>query len=412
MAPDLVQRETYNKLSDVPFAHRVERLENTLRYLRDNQATVLELLTEFSTRRSAEYELQAAISTLEGAVDEVLDQRPGRVSRMTVFMPSNMILYSYVLYLLVPSLFVEQIQFRPSSSVKSQLVQLHRILEPAHRLPISLKDVSQRRFLEECALPADAVVFTGAYQNAEEIRARLKGDQLFLFLGQGINPFVVAFDADLDLAVEDAVEIRLQNSGQDCLGPDVFLVDESVLAPFVEKLFGRLNQLRFGDYADSSADYGPIYYEKTLDVVSQYLLRNQAHIVHGGTLDFRARRVEPTVLLRDLQEGFKPTEFFSPIFNVVGYQDEEMLGNTLASSPFSERAMGASVYGGERRMTEVLRKKHTVTLNTSLLSIDDGNSPFGGYGPMANYIAYDGQIHARPILISQAVADLLPQKGK
>lgn len=220
----------------VSFPERIRNLGDTINFLRDEQSRIEDLLTEISDRRSVSYELRSAISTLEGAAEEVATYNPPRLDRLAVFMPSNVLLYSYVLYLLVPSLFVHRTDFRPSSSVKSQAVRLHRMLHEVHGLPVMLQGVSQTRFVQDIVPSAEVVVFTGAYQNAEEIKGNLRGDQLFLFLGQGLNPFIVTAEANLDLAVRDAIAIRLLNSGQDCLGPDVFFVERCVLSDFVTKL--------------------------------------------------------------------------------------------------------------------------------------------------------------------------------
>ncbi|MGW2377355.1 hypothetical protein [Kitasatospora sp. NPDC001683] len=77
------------------------------------------------------------------------------------------------------------------------MARLHAMLAPVHGLPVELATTSQRDFLEEEARRADVVVFTGACRNAEQVRARHAPGQLFLFLGSGVNPFVVAPGADL-----------------------------------------------------------------------------------------------------------------------------------------------------------------------------------------------------------------------
>lgn len=411
--PYLVQNWTEQKRNQVPFPDRVESLERTIRFLKENPSPVMEILTEISLYRFALYELNAAISTLEGALHEVSTYRPPQLNQMAVFMPSNVNFYSYVLYLLVPSLFVEEIHFRPSSQVKDQLIRLHQLLRDVHRLPIEIQPISQRKFIKQHVSQADLIVFTGAYKNAEEIKLKLNKEQIYLFFGQGVNPFVVAPGADIELAVSDAIDIRLLNSGQDCMGPDVLFVHESHLPTFTEILTNKLDSLRFGYNTDTEADWGPIYYDSTLELTSQYLHRHHSDIIRGGTVNFRSRIVEPTVLLRDIEEDFEIVEFFSPVFNVVCYRDEGKLIDLLRSGFFMERALGASVYGKADEVVEVLKKRHTVTINETLLSIDDGNSPFGGYGPMANYISYNEKISFKPILVSQAVGECLrAEKGE
>ncbi|MFH9246060.1 aldehyde dehydrogenase family protein [Streptomyces lydicus] len=385
--------------------HRAAAVHRVRDFLVNDADTVHELLCEISTHRAARYEIESTVATLDGALDEVAAHRPGRVPRLAAFMPSNVILYSYALYLLVPALYTDRLVFRPSSRVKDQMRRLHTLLAEQHGLPIELTTASQRDFLHDHVLPADVVVFTGAYANAEQIRARLSPGQLFLFLGSGVNPFVVAPGADVERAARDAIAIRVLNTGQDCLGPDLFSVHEPLLEPFVDALVSELKGLRYGPYTDPDADFGPIFYDSALEDGAQFLARHRGDIVHGGHVDFRGRRLDPTVVVgEEVTPRTHVPEFFAPIFNVASYRDEDALATTLTTGMFTERALGSSVYGHAPRLVEALRRRTTVTLDTTLLSIDDGNAPFGGYGRMANYISDGHEVRAEPVLISKAVA--------
>ncbi|MFE9464605.1 aldehyde dehydrogenase family protein [Streptomyces virginiae] len=397
----------------VPDPGRLEALRAVRDFLAGNPGAVHDLLCEISTHRAAGYEIEATIATLDGALAEFETYRPGRVPRLAVYMPSNVVLYSYALYLLVPALYADRLVFRPSSQVKDQMGRLHRLLAAHHGLPIELTNASQREFLREHVRPADVVVFTGAYRNAEQIRPQLSPGQLFLFLGSGVNPFVVAPGADLARAARDAVEIRMHNAGQDCLGPDLFCVQEDLLDEFLDLLVTELKALRYGPYTDPDADYGPVFYDGALEEAAQFLARNRRNIVHGGHVDFRERRMEPTVVVGEEVTPRTPVpEFFAPVFNVVGYRDPEVLAATLTTAVFTERALGSSVYGDAPALADALRRRTTVTVDTTLLSIDDGNAPFGGYGRMANYITDGTQMWTEPVLVSKAVAEHLPAAGR
>lgn len=392
----------------IPFANRVDALRAVRRYVAENEDAVMKILTEISPHHTAGAEIRSFLATLDGAEEEIRRVRPGCVPRTAVFMPSNIPLYSYALYMLVASLYSDSIIFRPSSEIKIQMQRLHDLLAPVHGLPIEFFELSQRKFVTGPVREADLIVFTGNYSNAETIREGLAEDQLFLFFGHGINPFVIAPDADLARAVQDVTKIRLYNSGQDCFGPDVVFAPQGRTEEFVDLLSAKLTSLRFGQNSDPAVDYGPICYDSALVKCSDYLVRHVRHIRHGGRIDLLSRRIEPTVLLWGFDDKIPLDEMFAPVFNVVSYPSARRLRERLSGPYFSERALGAMVYGNDPETVEVLAKRHQTCVNHTLLDAEDGNRPFGGFGMRANYIAYGGERHAEPLLISQAVAQNLP----
>lgn len=392
----------------VPFADRADALRAVRRYVADNEDVVMRILIEISPHHTAEAEIRSFLATLDGAEEEIHRVRPGCVPRTAVFMPSNIPLYSYALYMLVASLYSETITFRPSSAIKSQMQRLHALLAPVHGLPIKLFELSQRKFVTGPVREADLIVFTGNYSNAETVREGLAEDQLFLFFGHGINPFVIAPDADLAHAAHDVTKIRLHNSGQDCFGPDVVFAPQGRTEEFIDLLSAKLTSLRFGQNSDPAVDYGPIFYDSALVNCSDYLVRHVSRIRHGGRIDLPSRRIEPTVLLWDFDDKIPLDEMFAPVFNVVAYPSARRLRERLASPYFSERALGAMVYGNDPETVKILTERHQTCVNHTLLDAEDGNRPFGGLGMRANYISYGGERHAEPLLISQAVAQNLP----
>lgn len=388
-------------------AQRWPALVRVADLLEERHDEVVTLLTSVIGHRCAEEEIAATITTLRGAREEIELFRPDTVSSTAVFMPSNIPLYAYALYVLVPALYSERVVFRPSSHIRQACVALHEFLQPVHGLDVTLNDGTQREFLDGPVAESSVVVFTGTYANAETIRATLRPEQLMLFFGQGINPVVIGRSADIDRSADDVVSIRMINNGQDCFGPDVVLVHDDVADEFVAAVRSRLTRLRYGPYVDPSADYGPLLYDAALGTAVSHLHRAADAIVHGGSVHLRERHLEPTVLRRPLPAKLTCDELFAPIFNVVTYADDAALHRVLRSPYFEERAMGAMVYGVEPATIDLLRERHQVCVDTTLLSEDDGNRPFGGRGIRANYVAIDGTRRAEPLLVSKAISDHL-----
>jgi aldehyde dehydrogenase (NAD+) len=385
---------------------RAIAIENLLSFLTNRRDDVLEILTDVTSYSAATAELRASFKALKGAILEIEQRRPKPAERMAVFMPSNIVLYSYVLYLVIPSLYVRQIDFRPSSYVAETTAKLHALLSLAHGLPLRFQRTSQREFVEGTVQLSNIVVFTGAYANAEKIKSQLRKDQLYIFFGHGVNPFIAGERAEIEMAVHDLVGARMFNTGQDCMGPSAVFVHQSIADEFLRTLQNRLKGLAFGSRKDPKADYCPIFYPSTLDMLSQYLMSNSKFISVGGVVDYSVSKIEPTVLYSSLKKKPDIIELFGPVFNVISYGGDNSLKDELSGAFYKDRAMGASVYGNDS-LAEFLRPNHMVSVNATLFDIEDGNSPFGGFGPMANYVQYRGRLKVAPILISQMVADLM-----
>ncbi|WP_137791860.1 aldehyde dehydrogenase family protein [Bacillus sp. E(2018)] len=386
---------------------RKETLDRTIEYMENNRKAIEDILLEISTYRTVEEEFETAIRTLKKGYMEVEMNQPPTINKMSVFMPSNLILYSYVLYLLIPSYYTKEIEFRSSNQVIDQVRRLHDLLKQAHELPITLLELSHRQYMKRSALEAEVVVFTGTYQNAEQIKSQFRNEQMFIYFGQGVNPFILLETADIEKAVHDLIQARMFNTGQDCMGPDVVYVPVNVRKEFTDYLVNSLKNLKFGDNQDPFADYGKMFYTSTLESIGEYLNQHSQFIEHGGTIDFWNKVIEPTVITSSLKDNLEIEEFFSPIFNVVTYEEVDELKKIVQESYFRERAMGASVYGtDDNGLVDVLRRKHVVSINETLFAIENGNEPFGGYGPMANYVYYKNQLHIKPLLISNVLREL------
>ncbi|MEV8604081.1 aldehyde dehydrogenase family protein [Streptomyces griseoviridis] len=286
---------------EIPFADRLAILRNVAELLRTRRDEVLQILFESCNYRTAVGEIEVSIATLEGAEQEMARFRPPRLEQLAVLMPSNIPLYSYILYLLIPSLYSDRLVFRPSGRISSQTERLHKLLGEAHGLPIVLRQSGQRDFLRNDVTGSQVLVFTGAFENAEKIRGQLRKDQLFLYFGQGINPFVVGPDADVGKAVDGALRARMLNSGQDCFGPDVYFVHTSVSSQFFNLLSRRVRSLKHGRHEDPTADYGSMYYLDAFEGALAHLVDDRVYILVGGRADLTEGHLTPTVLVRPVE---------------------------------------------------------------------------------------------------------------
>ncbi len=396
-------------LSPIAFSDRLTALQDLVKLLSERRSEILRILTEVSNHKTASDEIDASIEALEGAVAEVIRYAPPAVDQIAVLMPSNIPLYSYILYLVIPSLYSRRLVFRPSRMIEDQTRKLHELLSAEHGLPIVLDGSGQREFMETQGMRSDVLVFTGTYDNAEKIRAGLPKDKVFCFFGQGVNPFIVGADANLGKAVDGLLQVRMLNSGQDCFGPDVVFVHASISAHFCNLLCRKVESLRYGPLDDPLADYGAMFYQEAFESTLDYLRSNRDYLAAGSQANFMESHLRPTVLIHPTDTTFLPPELFAPVFNVVPYTSEEWLHGMLKHAYFAERAMAATVFGTMPDTVELLRPRHTVSVDETLIEVEDGNKPFGGKGIRANYVAVGKKRHAEPLLLSKAIADHLPR---
>jgi acyl-coenzyme A synthetase/AMP-(fatty) acid ligase/acyl-CoA reductase-like NAD-dependent aldehyde dehydrogenase len=397
-----------DELASIPFADRVAQLAAVAEVLRTRRDEVVQVLTEVCNYKTAYGEVDASIGALEGAAAEVKEYGPRAIEQVGVLMPSNIPLYSYVLYLLIPSLYSKRVVFRPSRRIEDQTRKLHELLSGTHGLPIVLDDSDQAEFLNGEGARSDVLVFTGTYRNAEKIRLGLRRDQLFLYFGQGVNPFIVGPGSDLRKAVDGLLRVRMLNSGQDCFGPDVVFVHTSISAQFCNLLCRRVSGLRHGRFEDPAAEYGSMFYLDAFDSSLEYLRKNREYLAAGGEVNFVDNHLRPTVLIQHAETKVTPPELFAPIFNVVPFTSHEWLHEMVDHPYFEERAMAATVFGHMPETVELLRRRHTVSINETLIEVESGNAPFGGTGIRANYAAIGKKRYAQALLLSKAVADHLP----
>jgi alpha-ketoglutaric semialdehyde dehydrogenase len=146
----------------------------------------------------------------------------------------------------------------------------------------------------------------------------------------GKNPIVVLADADLDLAVESAVQGAFGSTGQRCTATSRAVVAESIADEFVERLEARTAQLVVGNGLDPKTNVGPSVDESQLGTVLKYVdagRREGARLVLGGErLQDNGRDrgyfVAPAIFDRvEPQMAIAQDEIFGPVLSVIRAPD-------------------------------------------------------------------------------------------
>jgi succinate-semialdehyde dehydrogenase/glutarate-semialdehyde dehydrogenase len=184
----------------------------------------------------------------------------------------------------------------------------------------------------------NAVSLTGSTEVglsvAQAAAATLK--HVSLELG-GNDPLIVFDDADMELAVEEAVKGRVQCAGQTCCAPKRFLVQNSVKAEFVERVLARMDNVRLGSPLDEATDLGSLISIRAAEIAEAQLAQavsQGAKLLRGGHA-FDKSYFEPTVLVdvRPDMDIAKDLEVFAPVMPIIGFDSmEEAIRISNASS--------------------------------------------------------------------------------
>jgi succinate-semialdehyde dehydrogenase / glutarate-semialdehyde dehydrogenase len=142
----------------------------------------------------------------------------------------------------------------------------------------------------------------------------------------GSDPFIVMPSAELDKAVETAVQARVINNGQSCIAAKRFIVHQQIADQFEKKFVARMAVLKIGDPMDAVTDVGPLATSdglKSLEKQVQKTVDMGARVLLGGKrLDRKGNFYAPTVLA-DIPKGSPAfeDELFGPVASLYRAKD-------------------------------------------------------------------------------------------
>ncbi|MGC1172333.1 aldehyde dehydrogenase family protein [Polaromonas sp.] len=187
----------------------------------------------------------------------------------------------------------------------------------------------------------NALSFTGSMATGERIlqSAAARRAKVQLEMG-GKNPLVVLADADLDQAIECAVQGSYFSTGQRCTASSRLIVEEPVHDAFVARLRNRLAGLKVGHALERGIDIGPVVDRGQLEQNQSYLdiARNEgAEHVWGGELLERptpGHYMSPALFLARPEHRVAREEIFGPIACVLRADDYEHALALANDTPF------------------------------------------------------------------------------
>lgn len=226
------------------------------------------------------------------------------------------------------------------------------------------------------------ISFTGSVPTGRVI-SQLAGKNLTpvsLELG-GKSPLVVFADADLDAAVEQAVE-QYDNAGQVCLAGTRLLVEESVCEKFQEKFLEKTRAIVQGDPRDETTDIGPQISREHFERIDGFVRRAKddgAEVLLGGgpNDELGGLYYRPTLFV-GAPEGSEilTDEVFGPVLTLQSFRDE---AQAIELANGTEYGLSATLYTGDRDRAERVSDRLVAgTVWVNCFFVRDLQAPFGG----------------------------------
>ncbi|MDX8360648.1 NAD-dependent succinate-semialdehyde dehydrogenase [Cytobacillus sp. IB215316] len=206
--------------------------------------------------------------------------------------------------------------------------------------------------------------------------------KLSLELG-GHAPFIVTAQADIDRAVEGAIQSKFRNAGQACVASNRFYIHEDVIENFTARLVERTSRLTLGNGLKNNIDIGPLINENAIAKVMYHIedaVAKGASILTGGKKisEEKGHYFQPTVVGNVTDDMVcMQDETFGPLAPITSFKTIEEVVNRANSSQY-----GLAAYVFTTSLDEATFFMNN--LEYGVIGVNDGlpsaaQAPFGGY---------------------------------
>ena len=220
----------------------------------------------------------------------------------------------------------------------------------------------------------------------------------------GNAPFVVFEDADLEEAVQGAIASKFRNAGQTCIASNRFLIEESIVPEFVERLQTKLAALNVGNGFDEQTDIGPMIAPTAVHKI-QRLLQHALGLgakLHLGSVPTESSLFVAPIVLSGVSSEMNiwKEEIFGPVVSIASFQTEE---EALRMANDTEYGLASYLYTSNAariwRFSENLEfgMVGVNTGNISNASIPFGGIKYSGFGREGGRQGLDEYLHTKYI---------------
>lgn len=226
------------------------------------------------------------------------------------------------------------------------------------------------------------ITFTGSTPVGKQLAA-LAGQhmkRMTMELG-GHAPFIVADDADLELAIKIAGATKFRNAGQVCISPTRFLVHDAVADEFARGLTERAQALKVGDGLSEGTQMGPLANPRRIDAMEKLTkdaIQRGAKLLTGGARGASQGNFwQPTVLADvPLDARMLNEEPFGP---VAAIRRVKNLDEAIAEANRLSYGLAAYAFTRSLKNADLLtRRVESGMLWVNTPATPSAEMPFGG----------------------------------
>lgn len=277
------------------------------------------------------------------------------------------------------------------------------IAKPAHQTPLSALALAQ--IAEQVGVPAGVVnvvpshdarrvgdrflasrairkiSFTGSTRVGMALAKAGADDLKRMSLELGGNaPLVVLADADLDVAIAQAMIAKFRNAGQSCVAANRFILERPIASAFTERMIAETKKLVCGRGIDEGVAIGPLVDDAAVTKVRTLVedaVAKGALMMHGSLDAIRGRLVPPMVLAGVTSEmQLWREEIFGPVVAIRTAADE---ADALAQANDTEHGLVAYVFARDHAR----QQRFAEGLEAGMVGVNEGlvsaaQAPFGG----------------------------------
>ncbi|MBC3482878.1 aldehyde dehydrogenase family protein [Pseudomonas sp. SWRI77] len=231
----------------------------------------------------------------------------------------------------------------------------------------------------------DALTFTGSLQTGRRVAVATAGNLVRCQLEMGSkNALVVMDDADLELAVDCALNGAFFGTGQKCTASSRLIVCDAIHDRFVEALRLRMRQLKVGHALHAGSQIGPVAEARQLEQNLEYLRLGQAEgatLIEGGErlhLETDGYYMRPALFIDSRNDmRINREEVFGPIACVIRVSGFEEAVATLNDTEYGLTA--GIITQSLRHASAFKRRAQTGCVMVNLPTAGtDYHVPFGG----------------------------------